>query len=779
MKVRITLAAMATTLCALPLLHPLFADPGWWGGAVLAVVCVSATGLVCRAARLPGVLLPLTQALVVVTALNWMHASESALLGFVPTPDSIEAMRGLTGAGLAEIRFNPTPVRASEGVGLVTALCIGFLAILVDFAAVTLRAAALSGLALLALLFVPLSVHNEGIGWMAFALACAGYLLLLTVDGWDRASGWGIPVRPAAGPPGSRRRSADRGAGRHLFTSVRTAVLAVALALVLPMAAPWLVNDAVFALASGTRGNGETVATTHPLVTLRRDLTSPADRRVLEYQTSQARPEYLRMHVLDTFDGENWTMSPVQASPRDRLDDSPLPEPPGLWGSADDAATTEITVSSAAQRMDFLPLPYPARTVSVAGDWFVDPETLMVFSTRSEAGGLTYEVTAAAPDPDRGDLADAAPFSGTAVDERYLEVPEGMDPRVDALTESIVADASGPHARAVALQDWFTDGRFTYDLQPPGIPRGADPLPYFLFDSRIGYCEQFAAAMAVMARQAGIPARVAVGYTSGEEMPDGRWMVTERNAHAWPELYFEGHGWLRFEPTPSSSAGQDSANVPDYAVPAPVERPAPEGPADGDEPEEPAGEEEQEEQDPSATPGRAPEAQDTASEGAGSETGGPWPAVLVVCVAALLPAAPALVRLLVRRLRWSRAASAPARSRAAWLELRDDAVDLGIGWNPAESPRAVGRRLEARGRLPEPAREALRRIVAAEESARYAPVPGAAETLEEDGATVRAALHASCEPRARLLARLLPKSLFTAPTGRGPRHPRGAGVSAH
>nr|BFE88893.1 hypothetical protein GCM10020093_114940 [Planobispora longispora] len=84
--------------------------------------------------------------------------------------------------------------------------------------------------------------------------------------------------------------------------------------------------------------------------------------------------------------------------------------------------------------------------------------------------------------------------------------------------------------------------------------------------SRAGYCEQFAAAMAVLARAVDIPSRVAIGYTGGTSV-SGRWNVRTHDSHAWPELYFEGAGWLRFEPTPSGPAGQGTATRPPYTFP--------------------------------------------------------------------------------------------------------------------------------------------------------------------------------------------------------------------
>ena len=108
--------------------------------------------------------------------------------------------------------------------------------------------------------------------------------------------------------------------------------------------------------------------------------------------------------------------------------------------------------------------------------------------------------------------------------------------------------------KAVALQDWFrTGGGFTYSLDQRG-GSGMDLLAHFVTDDRVGYCEQFASAMAAMARTLGIPSRVVVGFLDGQPLPDGRILYTSDERHAWPEMYFPGVGWIRFEPTPAQRA---------------------------------------------------------------------------------------------------------------------------------------------------------------------------------------------------------------------------------
>jgi transglutaminase-like putative cysteine protease len=101
----------------------------------------------------------------------------------------------------------------------------------------------------------------------------------------------------------------------------------------------------------------------------------------------------------------------------------------------------------------------------------------------------------------------------------------------------------------VALERWFrATGGFTYNEQPPQIA-GVPPLVSFVLQTRTGYCQHFAGAMALMARLLGIPARVAAGFVSGR-YANGQWTITDHDAHTWVEVWFRGYGWLPFDPTP-------------------------------------------------------------------------------------------------------------------------------------------------------------------------------------------------------------------------------------
>jgi uncharacterized protein (DUF697 family) len=114
--------------------------------------------------------------------------------------------------------------------------------------------------------------------------------------------------------------------------------------------------------------------------------------------------------------------------------------------------------------------------------------------------------------------------------------------------QHVAGSARTPYTAVLALESWFRQrGGFTYDEQPPRVT--GPPLVEFVTRTKAGYCQHYAGAMAVMLRMLGIPARVAVGFTSGT-FDDGRWVVTDHEAHAWVEVWFPGQGWVPFDPTP-------------------------------------------------------------------------------------------------------------------------------------------------------------------------------------------------------------------------------------
>ena len=181
-----------------------------------------------------------------------------------------------------------------------------------------------------------------------------------------------------------------------------------------------------------------------------------------------------------------------------------------------------------------------------------DDNALIVARERLSAG-TTYSVTALVSFADISSLRAAGDEYPRWVRERYLYLPDSVTPRTRELASGLVSEAGARTAydQAVVMQDYLRTLRYNENIPTP--PAGRDLVDWFLFEQREGYCDYFASAMVVMLRSQGIPARWVRGYAGGEfDTERGIYVVRESVAHSWPEVYFPGFGWERFEPTPAA-----------------------------------------------------------------------------------------------------------------------------------------------------------------------------------------------------------------------------------
>ncbi|MCH8086564.1 MAG: transglutaminase domain-containing protein [Chloroflexi bacterium] len=136
------------------------------------------------------------------------------------------------------------------------------------------------------------------------------------------------------------------------------------------------------------------------------------------------------------------------------------------------------------------------------------------------------------------------------VTDRYLQLPADMPARVGGLGRGLARTADNPYDMAVAIRNWLRKIPF-YSTDVERLPQNIDGVDYFLFETKRGYSSYFASAMTVMLRSAGIPARLVVGYSTGDwDEEQQAYVVPSSKAHPWPEAYFPEYGWIPFEPTP-------------------------------------------------------------------------------------------------------------------------------------------------------------------------------------------------------------------------------------
>ena len=208
-----------------------------------------------------------------------------------------------------------------------------------------------------------------------------------------------------------------------------------------------------------------------------------------------------------------------------------------------------------------------------------------VFIARSVEPGDSYSFSSYRLTGDLSELTarfDAAAGLGdpddAAIRSEYMNLPTALEDDVYWLTMSIVEGIDSPLEKALAIERYLR-ANYTYTTDVPYPPQGRDFVSYFLLSEGKGYCTYFASAMAVMARLAGLPSRYAEGYLVKAE-PDGETLVRGIDAHAWVEIYFEGIGWVSFDPTPGSpvspsEAGDSDSSFDPPATPEPTDTPAP------------------------------------------------------------------------------------------------------------------------------------------------------------------------------------------------------------
>jgi transglutaminase-like putative cysteine protease len=166
--------------------------------------------------------------------------------------------------------------------------------------------------------------------------------------------------------------------------------------------------------------------------------------------------------------------------------------------------------------------------------------------------GENYSVRANMYEPTITQLRSAGGAYPDWVTKNYLQLPEGLSAEIISLAEWITADSKTPYDMAAAITQYLRSN-ISYATAVEDPPAGRDPVAWFLFDSKSGFCNYYATAEVIMLRAVGIPARMAAGFAQGEyESPD-TYVVRLRDEHAWPEVYFPGVGWVEFEPTVSQA----------------------------------------------------------------------------------------------------------------------------------------------------------------------------------------------------------------------------------
>ncbi|MFE5671980.1 transglutaminaseTgpA domain-containing protein [Agromyces sp. NPDC056523] len=762
-------ATLLLLLVATTALGPLITGSGWWWASAIVAFAVIGGGAGMRAIRTPPSLVPPLEVAALILALTLLFGGTTSIALIVPTPDTFDAFGTLAEGARATIEQQSVP--AIPVPALVFAICVGVgvVAVLLDLIVQTVRLPALAAVPILVPVLVPGLFVEAGAEVGALVLTAAAYLLLLRVD---------VRVRRSA-----ELLQEDERADAPVVIAPKRAPIVSTMGASLGLAAIGLLAASVITAATpsisttlllGSGGPGTLFARgVSPYLELGRDLRRPDPVPAFTYTSPDGIRPYFTLLTVQRLEGEVWAAGERAVDGDHTLDT--LPRPDGL--GADVAAPLRtISVDTQQVRTAWLPLPYPTAEVDgVRGSWFWDTGSLNVRSVDSTTLEQRYQLTHLDVQPSVAQLRAAAAPDPGVVAESTLELPDDLPPIIAETAEEVAGSAPTPYDAAVAIQAYLR-GSFEYSEDAPvagGYDGGGFDVIAAFLEAGEGYCVHFASTMAVLARELGIPARISVGYTAGtatDARVDGEVVVAvdSHDLHAWPELYFEGVGWVPFEPTPGRGtvpgysrlgAGEESPGV----VPnAPSTGPGSTGRPEGD-------------PDRALDDSAALAARVDFLRGAG---------IVVLAIALVL--LPAAIRWGLRVGRRRRIRTGPHPADAAWREFAATAVDLGLLVDDRRTARALATELMRRpafaadGDPPVAgAGSALQRLRDAVERERYGPATstdaGARTALMHDLAVASAALRADAPTSRRAEAALLPRSLRAA--GRdalGRAVPRGA-----
>ncbi|MEV1316743.1 DUF3488 and transglutaminase-like domain-containing protein [Micromonospora arborensis] len=774
-------AAAATLLAAAPL-SAIFQSWTWLIESVIAVAVVAGVAALTRLARAPlwGQVLGMLAGLVL--ALTWLFPSGEELVAVLPTPGTFAHFANLLASSAQDMRSYGVEVPDTDPLLFIAVLGVGAVAVLVDVLAVGLRRPALAGLPMLAIYSVPVAVYVNSVPATPFVVGAAGYLWLLVTDNVDRVRRFGRRFTGDGRDIDVWEASPLASAGRRL------AVVGVALAVALPLAVPGMTGGLLDSLSRGPgngtgngNGSGGNSGRIDLFASLAGQLNQSQVSELVKVTTSEPNPFYLRYAVADELRPAGFQARNPSGRPTTR----DLPNPAERAGPGVQQTTYKATVEVTKNlSMALMPVyAEPVRTEDLNGNWLYDPNQQVVFSNRENSRGRKYSFDYVRSTYTPAALRAARPLPADHPVSRQLTATPGPVPEVEDLVKGLIQNKRTDYDRVLAIYQHFSaDNGFSYRLSTASGSSGQDIVNFLT--NKVGYCQQYAAAMAWLVRSAGIPARVAFGFTNGSNRDGDTFTLTNLNLHAWTEVFFDGIGWVPFDATPAYGVpgSTRSAWAPDTDAPEPAAPGA--GVTDS-----PAG------TDASAGPAGPDNADRDLDDGlslsgtrpAEQPPVWPWWAAGLLALLALL-AIPALRRLALRRRRGAKAASAAvvsstvddgaepgtrvvvvgadanaarADAHAAWAELLDTMVDFRIPVDLTETPRATADRLVREALGDDTAATGSAQLLGrAEERARYARDPLTGERLLPALRVVRGALAAQADRRTRLLAAVLPPSVL-------------------
>lgn len=507
-----------------------------WKLLAAGLTSVAVAGLLERRSLL---LATLASAVCLMVALAVLVFPQTTWAG-LPTSETLGAIRDALGRVGQQARVQVAPSLPLTPLLLAAVTAVWTASFSAHALAIRAGSPLLAVLPSVALVGFTDTVMQDGARPAYAVILLSAVLFVSFVDGIRRIRQWG-PVWGSRGKP----LSAATGHGAR-----RVATLAVAVSVLVPGILPGFRSLALvdFSTAGGHQVHID------PFVSIKAQLQrrDPVDLFQVTSVDGNGDPRaaYWRLYALDQFDGTTWRSSDPEAEQGQIIS-----TPATLSASSPSGPAIDQRYRILTDFVDrWLPMAYPPQAVNVPfGVIRYDPELTAAVAPDTFGEGLEYSVRSevVSPTPKELDSVSVAPsvLQGIGVPDRYMFVPDDVPPAVRQIAEAWTEGASTPYRKVLAIQQYFvSSGEFRYSLDVR--PRAdANALVDFLSRTRTGFCQQFAAAMAILVRELGIPARVAVGFRPGSESGD-TFTVSTEDAHSWVEVLFPGYGWLPFEPTP-------------------------------------------------------------------------------------------------------------------------------------------------------------------------------------------------------------------------------------
>nr|WP_052478230.1 DUF3488 and transglutaminase-like domain-containing protein [Kibdelosporangium sp. MJ126-NF4]CEL16879.1 FIG001454: Transglutaminase-like enzymes, putative cysteine proteases [Kibdelosporangium sp. MJ126-NF4]CTQ91892.1 FIG001454: Transglutaminase-like enzymes, putative cysteine proteases [Kibdelosporangium sp. MJ126-NF4] len=534
--------AALTTLCASTALSGVIDGGVWLGHAAVAIIVVAGSGMALRAMRFPILLVGLAQLFALMCLVVALFTTEG-VLGFLPGPAAVEQIGDVLRDAVTVVQTGVPPVEPALPVLCLVVIAIGLVAVLVDSLAVAAGTPAASGLVLLCVYAVPASLADEMLPWWSFVLGASSYAMLLAVDGTHKHQQW-------------RGRTGRSGGGSNAGAPV--ALVSVAMVLALAFGAIFTPIGTIGQLPGNVGGAGAASGgfALKAFTSLRGMLDQKGNHELYRVRGLSDDRRYLRSLTLKQFDSGSWQIGAGMPTGTRLTGELPL-EP----GRSPNGATTKVDIEPILADDNWAPVYNSPRQIEgLPGDASFDELSGTVYTRRTRKFDRYIEYADLAQ-PTYEQLRQS-PAANGEVPPQYTELPQ-LNSQITDLARSLTAGKSSQWDKVLALKGYFSpENGFAYRTDT-GRPTSQDALADFLFRGKVGFCEQYASAMAVLVRAAGIPSRVAIGFTSGYPVSDYR-SITTQDAHAWVEVFFPQYGWITVDPTPLADG---RAYVPPYMNP--------------------------------------------------------------------------------------------------------------------------------------------------------------------------------------------------------------------